>query len=268
MIDLQQSQPKLAVAINKVGVKGVKHPITFAVAVASSASTSAANTQATNAQATVATFNMYTDLAATERGTHMSRFLAILNERSWELSLPGLAEMLQVVQTCLKATNAYVDAKFTIFLPKLAPVSQAAGLVDYKIKLSGALINNSYNLKVKVTVPITTLCPCSKAISKYGAHNQRSYVDVTVATNAANLDIQQLIALVESKASCGIYSVLKREDEKFVTETAYENPKFVEDVVREVAVELSQDPRITKFKVAVTNLESIHNHAAYAVVNS
>jgi len=194
----------------------------------------------------------------------MSRFLEILNNYHQESLIDNLQPFLHDIKEKLKADTAYVDIKFTYFIKKTAPVSKIQSLLDYECTFSAKLGEN-FEFIIGVTVPVTTLCPCSKEISKYGAHNQRSHVTVK-ATYDQFIWLEELIEYVESSASCEIYPLLKRVDEKFVTEKAYENPVFVEDIVRDITLKLKKDKRINWFSIESENFESIHNHSAYAFV--
>lgn len=254
MIDIQSSEALIAIDINKVGVKDIAHPVTVTY-------------NGYKKQPTHANFDMYVSLPKEERGTHMSRFLEILNTKQWDISAPALVELLKITQERLKAKNAYINVGFKLFLEKLAPVSNIKSLMDYDIKFEGALEDKDYSIKTTIKVPVTTLCPCSKELAKYNAHNQRSYVTLKLDYKDI-LNLKDIITLIESKGSCEVWGVLKREDEKYVTERAYENPKFVEDIARELADSLNNDKKVNSYIIEVENLESIHNHAAYARIES
>lgn len=250
--DIQASGDTRRIPINKVGIKAIRHPIHFA-------------DRAGQPQPTVAHFDMYVDLAHDTKGTHMSRFVDILNSDQDALSVRSFEGLLERVLRRLEAERAYVDAQFTYFVSKRAPVSGVASLMDYDIRLSGEATAEGSEVETKVLVPVTSLCPCSKEISEYGAHNQRSHVTVAVRTREP-IWVEDLIELAESQASCELYGLLKRPDEKYVTERAYDNPKFVEDMVRDVAGRLKRDERVLAFRVESENFESIHNHSAYAMI--
>lgn len=261
MIDLQSSQSIVEMYLDQVGIKGLKHPVSIQLNNGSK-------------QNTIANFTMTVGLPANQRGTHMSRFVEILNSKNWTLSVPNIQQLLLETAHRFKTDNVFIDADFTIFLNKFAPVSKVAGLLDYQASFSGKFITNknqTHNnlITMAVTVPITTLCPCSKEISDYGAHSQRSCVKVQITT-AEDVYFEDLIALVEKEASCEIYSVLKRADEKYVTERAYNNPRFVEDIVRNIAHKLVTSDKFkpSSYKIESENYESIHNHSAYAVITS
>jgi GTP cyclohydrolase I len=210
---------------------------------------------------------MYVDLPQDFKGTHMSRFVEILNEHEYALTIDSFKGMLSEMVERLEAKSGHVEMTFTYFIKKSAPVSGVESLLDYEVTFIGEIVNNVTVITIKVIVPVTSLCPCSKKISKYGAHNQRSHVTVTVKTNGF-LWIEDLIDIVEREASSELYGLLKRPDEKAVTERAYENPKFVEDMVRDVATKLNLDERVGAYIVESENFESIHNHSAYAMIQS
>ncbi|MBF0219564.1 MAG: GTP cyclohydrolase I FolE2 [Gammaproteobacteria bacterium] len=250
--DVQSRHDSRQIAINKVGIRDVLHPVRIL-------------DRNGGEQHTVANFNMYVNLPHNFKGTHMSRFVEILNNHEKELSVKSFKVMLKEMTEKLEAQSGHIEMTFPYFVNKKAPVSQVESLMDYNVTFLGEVKNGEPKLRVKVVVPVTSLCPCSKKISDYGAHNQRSHVTVTVDTNGF-VWIEDLIDLVERQASCELFSLLKRPDEKFVTERAYNNPKFVEDMVRDVAVELNADPRIAAYIVESENFESIHNHSAYAMI--
>lgn len=247
-----QAQPDLRrIAIDKVGVKGIRYPIVV-------------EDRDNSTQSTVAELNMYVELHHSKRGTHMSRFVEVLNRYHRESIISQLDKLLLELKNLLKADAAYIDINFPYFIKKHAPVSKSVALMDYQCFFN-ASYKDDYQLFIGVVVPVTTLCPCSKEISSFGAHNQRSYITLKVRYREF-VWLEELIFLAEAAASCEIYPLLKRRDEKFVTEKAYQNPRFVEDIVRELTQELGADPRICEFYVESDNLESIHNHNAYAFV--
>jgi len=252
MIDIQTSKPPYYLAINKVGIKDIKHPVLI-------------DLENNTTQATIASFDMMVALQKNERGTHMSRFVEILNQQQWILSGPCLAELLAITAAKLNTHEVYIKSSFEFFINKQAPVSKIAGLVNYKAAFSGYYQHNNYN--ITVIVPVTSLCPCSKEISDYGAHNQRSNITISIATNAI-ISLEWLVRLAEQQASCQLYSILKRVDEKYVTEYAYNNPKFAEDIVRNIANFLNNHPNIQSYTIESENFESIHNHSAYAMIKS
>src|SRR5271170_8016722 len=248
-----QSQPDTReLRIDKVGVKGLLHPIEVL-------------DKANVKQGTVARFSLLVDLPKDFKGTHMSRFVEVLNAHGRLVHVRNIADMLHELQKKLDAQVAHIEVEFPYFIEKEAPVTKARGLVDYQVKFDAAAHGKEITFTVTVTIPVTTLCPCSKAISARGAHNQRGYVTLALRSVKA-IWIEDMISLVEESASSEIYSLLKRPDEKFVTEKAYDNPVFVEDLVRNVAQRCNRHPDITWYKVEAENMESIHNHSAYACI--
>ena len=251
MKDIQNHRDDRNIDIDQVGVKGIRYPVTVL-------------DKDMGEQQTVAEINMYVNLPRYYKGTHMSRFVEILNEHSRRISLRNFSEILQEMKDRLNAESAHMEMRFPYFINKSAPVTGSSGLMEYQCAIKGSL-NSGSDLVVMIHVPISTLCPCSKEISDFGAHNQRGEVRLQVRFKKF-VWIEDLIKLVEESASCEVFSVLKREDEKYVTEQAYRNPMFVEDIVRDIAVKLSNDPNITWFTVESENFESIHNHNAYAYI--
>lgn len=252
MIDVQNQPDHRNIAIDKVGVKNIRYPITVL-------------DRANVTQQTVASINMYVNLPHQYKGTHMSRFIELLSEYSNNMNIRDMRGILEEMKRRLDAESAHIEVEFPYFINKSAPVSGSQGLMEYGVALRGSLNSQGYDLVLEVTAPVTTLCPCSKEISQGGAHNQRGLVRLAVRFKRF-IWMEDLIRLVESSASSEVFSVLKREDEKYVTERAYETPRFVEDVVREVALKLGDDPNITWFAVDSENFESIHNHSAYAYI--
>ena len=251
MEDIQNHKDNRNIDIDQVGVKGIRYPITV-------------RDKDMGEQQTVAEINMYVNLPRYYKGTHMSRFVEILNEHSRRISLQNFSEILEEMKERLSAESAHVEIAFPYFIKKSAPVSGTEGLMEYRCAFKGSL-NKTVDLMLVIQVPISTLCPCSKEISDFGAHNQRGEVRLQVRFKKF-VWIEDLIKLVEESASSDVYSVLKREDEKYVTERAYQNPMFVEDIVRDIAVKLNTDSNITWFAVESENFESIHNHNAYAYI--
>jgi GTP cyclohydrolase IB len=252
LVDIQATPDKRNIAIDKVGVRGVRYPIVVL-------------DRANERQHTIGDFTLTVDLPADFKGTHMSRFLEALNENEGEINIHALPKMLKRMRERLHAEKAHVEVTFPFFVKKVAPVTGKEGWMDFE----GGFIaesNGSDDLVISVKVPVATLCPCSKEISKYGAHNQRGMVSVKVRAKDL-VWLEEIVEMIENSASCALYPVLKRPDEKFVTEKAYENPRFVEDVVREVATAFMNDDRITWFEVEVENFESIHAHNAYAYLS-
>ena len=248
-----QSQPdSRQLRIDKVGVKGLRYPIEV-------------KDKHHEIQDTVARIGLLVDLPKDFKGTHMSRFVEVLNAHGRLVHVENISQMLHELQRKLHAQVAHIEMEFPYFMEKEAPVTKAKGLVDYEVRFDAAAHGKDVTFTVTVVVPITTLCPCSKAISAYGAHNQRGYVTLALRS-IRPIWIEDMIALVEASASSEIFSLLKRPDEKFVTEQAYDNPVFVEDLVRNVALRCNQHPDITWYKVEAENMESIHNHSAYACI--
>ena len=250
--DVQSSADTRRIAIDKVGIKDIRHPVRV-------------KDRAGAEQHTVATFNMYVYLPHNFKGTHMSRFVQILNHHERELSVGSFKEMLSEMSQRLESEAGHIEMRFPFFVNKRAPVTGVESLLDYEVTFIGEIRHGHPTLDIKVLVPVTSLCPCSKEISAYGAHNQRSHVTVQVRTRGF-MWIEEIIELVEREASSELFGLLKRPDEKFVTEHAYNNPKFVEDVVRDVAGRLNQDERVAAYVVEAENFESIHNHSAYALI--
>jgi GTP cyclohydrolase I len=253
LTDIQNSTDHRNINIDKVGVKNIRYPVTVL-------------DREQGRQHTVANINMYVNLPKEFKGTHMSRFIEILNEYHGEIHIRNFATILETMKKRLQAESAHLDVTFSYFIKKQSPVAAAAGLMEYGCRLMGFLSEEyGHDLVVQITVPVTTVCPCSKEISDFGAHNQRGIVRLAVRFKRF-VWLEELIRLVEEEASCDVYSVLKRPDEKYVTEKAYNNPKFVEDVVRDIAAKLERDPNIIWYSVDSENFESIHNHSAYAFI--
>ncbi|MFM0510690.1 GTP cyclohydrolase FolE2 [Paraburkholderia sp. RL17-373-BIF-A] len=252
MPDVQSTPDTRQIPIQRVGVKAVRHPLTV-------------RTQGGEAQPTVGTWNLDVHLPAEQKGTHMSRFVALLEENKAPLEPATFRTMLAAMLEKLEAEAGRIEVSFPYFVNKTAPVSGVQSLLDYEVTLTGETRNGATRLFLQVLVPVTSLCPCSKKISQYGAHNQRSHVTIN-AELAGDVAVEELIRIAEEEASCELWGLLKRPDEKFVTERAYENPKFVEDLVRDVAQRLNADERIVAYVLEAENFESIHNHSAYAVI--
>ncbi len=250
--DVQASPDLRQLPVQKVGIKDIRHPVRV-------------KDRSQGEQHTIAQFNMYVELPHDFKGTHMSRFVEILNNYEPEISVQSFKKMLKEMATRLEADTGHIEMTFPYFINKVAPISGVKSLLDYQVTLEGEIKKGTHTMTMKVVVPVTSLCPCSKEISRYGAHNQRSHVTVTVRTNAF-VWIEDLVELVEKQASSELYGLLKRPDEKYVTERAYDNPKFVEDMVRDVASLLNADDRIDAYVVESENFESIHNHSAYAMI--
>ncbi len=250
--DVQNTVDTRQIAIDKVGIKAIRHPVIV-------------KDKSGGEQHTVAMFNMYVHLPQQFKGTHMSRFVEILNMNEHAISIESFETILREMIKRLEAQSGHVEMTFPYFVNKAAPVSGVKSLLDYEVTFIGEISHGKIDITVKVMVPVTSLCPCSKKISDYGAHNQRSHVTVTALVNDF-IWIEDIIDLVEKEASCELYGLLKRPDEKYVTERAYDNPKFVEDMVRDVAAQLNAEKRIVAYTVESENFESIHNHSAYALI--
>jgi GTP cyclohydrolase I len=251
MADVQNRTDTRRIKIDQVGVKKIRYPVNV-------------KDRDNGSQRTVASVNMFVELPHNHKGTHMSRFIEILAKHRHSISSSTIPSILLDMKERLQAESAHMELSFPFFMEKRAPVTGALALMEYGCILSGTQAAGAEpDLTVAVVVPVTTLCPCSKEISSFGAHNQRGLVTVTVRYRHF-FWIEDLIKLVEGSGSSEVFSLLKRTDEKFVTETAYNNPRFVEDVVREVAVKLRADDNFFWFSVAAENFESIHNHSAYA----
>ena len=257
MPDVQGTGDTRNVAINKVGVKDIRYPISL-------------HCPATGGrQSTVANVNMYVSLPHHQKGTHMSRFLQVLNKHHDALSPKDIMSVCREMREVLNAADAHLELAFPYFIDKKAPVTGQTGKLDIEVTFEAATdeAGKVDDFVMGIKVPATSLCPCSKEISAYGAHNQRCIMEAKVRfVPGKNMWIEELFELVERCASTQVFAVLKRPDEKWVTEAAYDNPKFVEDIVRDLAVALDEEPRISWFQVASDNYESIHNHNAYAVV--
>jgi GTP cyclohydrolase I len=249
--DVQASRDHRRIAIDKVGVKDVRYPITLRMPDGQT-------------QRTVATINMYVSLPPDRKGTHMSRFLEVLNEHGQAIDSMRVIEICRHLQERLEAEDAHIEMEFPYFIQKFAPVTQAPGLMDYKIRFQ-CCVDDGVDFVMGVTAPATSLCPCSREISAYGAHNQRCEISAEVRFKGL-LWIEDLVSILEAAPSTQVYSVLKRPDEKFVTEEAYDNPKFVEDIIRDLAMALNADERITWYRIQSLNYESIHSHNAYAQI--
>jgi GTP cyclohydrolase I len=249
--DVQGHADTRRIPINRVGIKDIAHPVKV-------------KDRSEGEQHTIATFNMYVNLPHNFKGTHMSRFVEILHGER-EISVESFRAMLEKMTHRLEADAGHIEMSFPFFVMKKAPVSGVESLMDYKATLIGEQKNGKAETWVRVVVPVTSLCPCSKKISEYGAHNQRSHVTIK-AKLRQHLWIEELIDIAEDEASCELFGILKRPDEKYVTERAYDNPKFVEDLVRDVAKRLNDEERISAYVVEAENFESIHNHSAYALI--
>jgi GTP cyclohydrolase I len=255
--DVQSAPDSRKLAIDKVGIKSIRHPVRI--------KERSSTERAPRVQHTIAVFNMYVGLPQHFKGTHMSRFVEILEAHEREITVETFQVMLREMVEKLEAQEGHIQMSFPYFIEKKAPVSGVKSLMDYEVTFTGEVCKGRQSFTMKVVVPVTSLCPCSKKISERGAHNQRSHVTVTARTNDF-VWIEEIVDLVEKQGSSELYGLLKRPDEKFVTERAYDNPKFVEDLVRDVAAVLNLDERIEAYVVESENFESIHNHSAYALI--
>jgi len=254
--DTQNTTDVRNIVINEVGIKDILHPINFI-------------NRDQESLPSVANFTMTVRLPENVKGTHMSRFVEILNEKECAFSVQTFMNLVQTVADKLNSNSSHIIVNFPFFRKKSAPSSGVESLLDYQATLSGKIIGGKTDLSMKVVVPVTSLCPCSKSIAKYGAHNQRSHITIEAKVlEGSDLYLEDLIDLAEQKASSELYAVLKREDEKVVTERAYDNPAFVEDIVRDIAVELNNNEKIDYYCLESENFESIHNHSAYAMISN
>jgi GTP cyclohydrolase IB len=252
MKDVQGMADGREIAIDRVGIKALRHPIRVLGRDGAISHT-------------VATFDMTVRLAHDVKGTHMSRFVEVLQNFEHAISVPTFGALLKRMVERLEVSEGRIQVAFPYFIEKSAPVSGVKSLLDVEVLLTGEIKGEAIDVVTKVVVPVTSLCPCSKEISEYGAHNQRSHISISVLT-AAPMTIEEVVRIAEDQASAELYGILKRPDEKFVTERAYDNPKFVEDLVRDVAAALNADARVDAYVVESENFESIHNHSAYAVI--
>ena len=251
MVDVQNSRDNRNIPIDRVGIKGIRYPIVV-------------QDRMKEKQPTIADVNLYVNLPHHHRGTHMSRLVEVLNEFKGVVSYKNLGKILLSMKERLNAEKSHIEFSFPYFLTKKSPISRQKSLMSYDCVIAG-VYDNHFSVTTSVKVPVHTLCPCSKEISKYSAHNQRGYVTITVGM-IKFVWIEDLIEIAEESASSPLYSLLKREDEKYITEYAYENPRFVEDVVREVGEKLDKISGIRFYSVEAENMESIHNHSAYAMI--
>ncbi|MBT4265988.1 MAG: GTP cyclohydrolase I FolE2 [Deltaproteobacteria bacterium] len=255
MKDIQNQTDHRQIKIDRVGIKGIRYPITVL-------------DRSDEFQQTIASINMYVDLPHDMKGTHMSRFVELLHVFREEVSVKSFSYIMDQMKETLNAESARIEVRFPYFIEKKAPISRAAGLMDYQCGfIATSQMDKSVDIVMEVSVPITSVCPCSKEISEYGAHNQRGQVLLRIRFDGL-IWLEEMISLVEKCASSELYSILKRMDEKEVTERGYDNPKFVEDIVRDIAVELEKIEKVTWYELSVENFESIHNHSAYAYINS
>lgn len=255
--DIQSSHDARNMVISRVGIKDVRFPMNVDLGM--------------GPQATVGDFVLTVRLPADKKGTHMSRFISLLEEHEEALTVANFRDLTIDMLHRLEAVQGDIGVRFPYFVKKTAPISGIQSLMNYEVNLQGLAQGGEASIRLSVLIPMTSLCPCSKEISAYGAHNQRSHVTAhfTLADHAlAEFNLHTLISSIEAQGSCELYGLLKRPDEKYVTERAYDNPKFVEDLVRDVAGVLKAYPGVQAFTVEAENFESIHNHSAYAVIES
>ncbi len=250
--DVQASLDTREIPIQRVGIRDIQYPV-------------AVQSVGGETQTSIAKFSMYVNLPANQKGTHMSRFVELLSEETLLVDHSSLDALLLKMVERLESEQGYIKLRFPYFIRKAAPVTGAISLMDYQISITAQLRETTPEVSLQVLVPVTSLCPCSKKISRYGAHNQRSHVTVEVRAEKP-FWIEDVVSLVESESSCELYALLKRADEQFITEKAYDNPKFVEDMIRDVATRLEQEPKVLGYRVECENFESIHNHSAYAMI--
>ena len=253
--DIQNLDDHRKKRIDQVGIRSVRHRLTYI------------DTKGGLTCPTVSQASMYVSLPEDKKGTHMSRFIEFLNEEMTEVSLESFSDQLIEMTRRLSADKGYIKLAFPLLIDKEAPLSKALSSIDYDVALYGQYQNGKTDIQIQLVVPMTTLCPCSKEISEYGAHNQRSYITLTALLDK-NISIKDLIFALEAQGSAQVYSLLKRVDEKFVTEYAYNHPKFVEDLVRDLAKVLDNYDGIQAYRIESENMESIHNHSAYAMIET
>jgi GTP cyclohydrolase I len=251
--DIQSILDTRSIAIDRVGIRSLVHPLSV-------------RARDGSVVHTVVTADMYVTLARDVKGTHMSRFIEILQAHKTPMDTAGLRDLMEAMLSRLGADAGYIELRFPYFITKRAPVSGVESVLDYQVKLRAErFAGKSTVCNVTVIAPVTSLCPCSKEISAYGAHNQRSMITIG-AEIGGDITIEELATIAEQEASCEVFGLLKRPDEKWVTERAYDNPKFVEDLVRDIALRLNADSRVEAYVIESENFESIHNHSAYALI--
>ncbi len=253
--DVQSMRDYRNIEIDKVGVKGLKYPIVLL-------------DRAHNTQHTIAVINMYVLLPSRFKGTHMSRFIEVLNAHRESIDIRKIGLMLDEMRDKFQAEKAYIEMMFPYFIEKHAPITGIPSIMSYECKVDALCGLEGREVTLSVMVPVTSLCPCSREISDRGAHNQRCLVTVSVKLDSRMVWIEDVVGIVESSASCDIYALLKRPDEKYVTEKAYDNPMFVEDIARNVVVGMKKTLSLENFSVEVESFESIHNHNAYAFIRA
>jgi GTP cyclohydrolase I len=256
MKDIQRRKDKRGIPIKEVGISEIFLPISV-------------SDKKNKLQQVISRIKISTNLSPEKRGTHLSRFLEVINKyQAYNFDIAKIADILKEVKSKLKTPEANLEISFIYFIEKIAPVSKNKFLMDYRCKIIGRILKNDRIFKkLEVEVPISSVCPCSKEISRVGAHNQRGLIILNV-TISEFIWLEDLINLVESEASGILYPILKRPDEKYVTEKMFDNPKLVEDIVRDIAISVKEDKRIIDFSVKCINYESIHNHNVYAEITN
>lgn len=252
LIDIQSQIDYRKIPIQKVGIRDFKYPIRV-------------STETHQAVSVPGIFDLSVDLNPHQKGSHLSRFVEILQIQHWIFSPETLAECLLILKNRLNANCGYGRLRFPFFLEKKSPITNISHYLDYQIEFRAQIADKQTRCFTHVEVPVTSLCPCSKAISQYGAHNQRCLLKLQIETQFP-VPFEHWIRFLEQQGSCEVFALLKRPDEKFVTERAYENPKFVEDIVRDIAFSLNQNTQVLSYQIEANSIESIHNHEAYALV--
>lgn len=253
IVDIQSLQDSRNLPIDRVGIKQLDYPISV-------------SGDGTSIQQTVAKFSLSVALPANEKGTHMSRFIEVLENHHQPFSLSTIADFVQTLQSRMQSKQTFVELTFPYFIRKTAPKSGKNSLMNYDITLTGCLQDQTYTQSVKLMIPVKTLCPASKEMAEYGAHSQRAHITLDLTLTNHDCRFEDFIELVESQASAELFAVLKRADEKYITEHAYDHPKFVEDLIRDIALQLKQSDQVASFSVECENFESIHNHSAFAQI--
>lgn len=249
--DVQNLVDGRNIPIDRVGVRGLTVPMSVA--------------SVDGPQPTVAEVSLYVGLPADKKGTHMSRFVSLITDDPQPLSSDMMRDLLERMLELLGAEEGYIDIRCPFFVTKTSPVSGLKSLMNYKVRFTAERRKQTTRIVQEITAPVTSLCPCSREISDYGAHNQRSRITIAVELDG-HMSLEEQIRIAETSASCELWSRLKRNDEKYVTEYAYDHPKFVEDIVRDTAKQLNAEPRVLAYHTEAENYESIHNHSAYAQI--
>ncbi len=251
IVDIQSLQDGRNLAIDQVGIKQLRYPISV-------------SSNDSDIQQTIAKFSLSVALPATEKGTHMSRFIEVLETYQQPFAIHTLQNFVQTLQTHMQSEQTFVELSFPYFIRKVAPKSGKVSLMDYDITLTACLNQKTYHQSLQLIIPVKTLCPASKEMAEYGAHSQRAHITLDLILTNPACRFEDFIQLVESQASAELFAILKRTDEKHITEHAYDHPKFVEDLIRDIALQLKQSGQVDSFTVECENFESIHNHSAFA----